>query len=252
MRRITKITGRSGRHADHPRRERVPDADRGADLQDAQAGAPVPARGRQEGPHGFAHGQGRDQPGGRCRAPSGAEGGAGRNDPPHQGAVGVSQGHRRRAVLDRAGDRRQGQRVIDRRPRTKKSRGWRYRPATTEIHEEQISQHAHSEIVGMLPEGNWITAPRASSARPSCSPRCRTRAATASTSTPPPKRSAAPAATRCRRPLLSGKAKYSSIFNYPTLNWADIGVIGWLVDGAAIMNQDPAVPLQLRAPTRAP
>ena len=47
--------------------------------------------------------------------------------------------------------------------------------------------------------------------------------------------------------LLSGKAKYSSIFNYPTPTWADIGAIGWLVDGAAIMNQIPAVPLLLRS-----
>ena len=77
-----------------------------------------------------------------------------------------------------------------------------------------------------------------SSARRSCWPRCRTRAATASTSTPPPRRWA-PAATRCSTRCTPGKAKYSSIFNYPTLTWADIGVIGWLVDGAAIMNQVP-------------
>ena len=78
----------------------------------------------------------------------------------------------------------------------------------------------------------------AASARRSCSPRCRTRAATACTSTRRPRRSASRAtswSTRCTR----GKAKYSSIFNYPTLTWADIGVIGWLVDGAAIMNQIP-------------
>src|SRR3954453_7311036 len=104
----------------------------------------------------------------------------------------------------------------------------------------QISQHAHSEIIGMQPEGNWIT--RA----------------------PPLERKAillakgqdgaghglylycaAETLGVSRDELLeqlnSGKAKYSSIFNYPTLTWADIGAIGWLVDGAAIMNQ---VPLQ--------
>ena len=102
----------------------------------------------------------------------------------------------------------------------------------------QIAQHAHSEIVGMLPEGNWIT--RA----------------------PTLKRKAALIAKvqdegghglylysavetlgvtreQVTEELLSGKAKYSSIFNYPTLTWADIGAIGWLVDGAAIMNQIP-------------
>ena len=102
----------------------------------------------------------------------------------------------------------------------------------------QISQHAHSEIVGMLPEGNWIT--RA----------------------PTLKRKAVLLAkvqdeaghglylySACETlgldreksidDLHSGKAKYSSIFNYPTLSWADMGTIGWLVDGAAIMNQVP-------------
>jgi ring-1,2-phenylacetyl-CoA epoxidase subunit PaaA len=102
----------------------------------------------------------------------------------------------------------------------------------------QIAQHAHSEIVGMLPEGNWVT--RA----------------------PTLKRKAALIAKiqdegghglylysavetlgvsreQVTEELLSGKAKYSSIFNYPTLTWADIGAIGWLVDGAAIMNQIP-------------
>src|SRR3954466_9466672 len=104
----------------------------------------------------------------------------------------------------------------------------------------QISQHAHSEIVGMLPEGNWIT--RAPSLRrkaillakvqdeaghglyPYCA------AETLGTSR-----------EEMIEALHSGKAKYSTIFNYPTLTWADIGAIGWLVDGAAIMNQ---VPLQ--------
>src|SRR5436189_6403853 len=102
----------------------------------------------------------------------------------------------------------------------------------------QISQHAHSEIVGMLPEGNWIS--RAPSLKrkailiakvqdeaghglylySACETLGITREETIND-------------------LHSGKAKYSSIFNYPTLTWADMGAIGWLVDGAAIMNQIP-------------
>jgi ring-1,2-phenylacetyl-CoA epoxidase subunit PaaA len=102
----------------------------------------------------------------------------------------------------------------------------------------QISQHAHSEIVGMLPEGNWIT--RAPSLR---------RKATLLAKVQDEAGhglylySAAETLGVTRQQtiddLLSGKAKYSSIFNYPTLTWADIGAIGWLVDGAAIMNQVP-------------
>ena len=100
----------------------------------------------------------------------------------------------------------------------------------------QISQHAHSEIVGMLPEGNWIS--RAPSLKrkailiakvqdeaghglylySACETLGITREETIND-------------------LHSGKAKYSSIFNYPSLTWADMGAIGWLVDGAAIMNQ---------------
>ena len=102
----------------------------------------------------------------------------------------------------------------------------------------QISQHAHSEIVGMLPEGNWIT--RAPSLR---------RKATLLAKVQDEAGhglylySAAETLGITRSEmidqLLLGKAKYSSIFNYPTLNWADLGAIGWLVDGAAIMNQIP-------------
>jgi ring-1,2-phenylacetyl-CoA epoxidase subunit PaaA len=102
----------------------------------------------------------------------------------------------------------------------------------------QISQHAHSEIVGMLPEGNWIT--RAPTLR---------RKATLLAKVQDEAGhglylySAAETLGVTRQQtiddLLSGKAKYSSIFNYPTLTWADIGAIGWLVDGAAIMNQVP-------------
>ena len=102
----------------------------------------------------------------------------------------------------------------------------------------QISQHAHSEIVGMLPEGNWIT--RAPSLRRKAALLAKVQdecghglylyaaAETLGTSR-----------EQLIDQLLSGKAKYSSIFNYPTPTWADIGAIGWLVDGAAIMNQIP-------------
>ncbi|WP_269632394.1 1,2-phenylacetyl-CoA epoxidase subunit PaaA [Pelomonas sp. BJYL3] len=102
----------------------------------------------------------------------------------------------------------------------------------------QISQHAHSEIVGMLPEGNWVT--RAPTLKRKAILMAKIQdegghglylysaAETLGTSR-----------DQMLEALHSGKAKYSSIFNYPTLNWADIGVIGWLVDGAAIMNQVP-------------
>jgi ring-1,2-phenylacetyl-CoA epoxidase subunit PaaA len=102
----------------------------------------------------------------------------------------------------------------------------------------QISQHAHSEIVGMLPEANWIT--RAPNLKRKAAllakvqdeaghglylyAACETLGVTRD---------------ELYEQLHSGKAKYSSIFNYPTLTWADIGAIGWLVDGAAIMNQVP-------------
>jgi ring-1,2-phenylacetyl-CoA epoxidase subunit PaaA len=102
----------------------------------------------------------------------------------------------------------------------------------------QISQHAHSEIVGMLPEGNWIT--RAPSLR-------RKLALLAKVQDEAGHGlylySAAETLGVERDTLLNdlhiGKAKYSSIFNYPTVSWADMGAIGWLVDGAAIMNQVP-------------
>ncbi|MBK7477019.1 MAG: 1,2-phenylacetyl-CoA epoxidase subunit A [Haliscomenobacter sp.] len=102
----------------------------------------------------------------------------------------------------------------------------------------QISQHAHSEIVGMLPEGNWIT--RAPSLR-------RKVALLAKVQDEAGHGlylySAAETLGIERETLIEeylyGNAKYSSIFNYPTLTWADIGAIGWLVDGAAIMNQVP-------------
>ena len=102
----------------------------------------------------------------------------------------------------------------------------------------QISQHAHSEIVGMLPEGNWIS--RAPSLKRKAILMAKVQdeaghglylysaAETLGTSR-----------DQMLEALHTGRAKYSSIFNYPTLTWADVGVIGWLVDGAAIMNQIP-------------
>ncbi len=102
----------------------------------------------------------------------------------------------------------------------------------------QISQHAHSEIVGMLPEGNWIT--RAPSLRRKAALLAKVQDegghglylyAAAET--------LGVSREQLVDQLLAGRARYSSIFNYPTLTWADLGAIGWLVDGAAIMNQIP-------------
>ena len=102
----------------------------------------------------------------------------------------------------------------------------------------QISQHAHSEIVGMLPEGNWIS--RAPTLKRKAILLAKVQdegghglylyAAAETLGT---------GREQLIEALHAGRAKYSSIFNYPTLNWADIGTIGWLVDGAAIMNQVP-------------
>ena len=99
-----------------------------------------------------------------------------------------------------------------------------------------MSQHAHSEIVGMLPEGNWIT--RAPNLRRKAILLAKVQDEAghglylySATETLGIDRS------ELLQQLHTGKAKYSSIFNYPTLTWADIGAIGWLVDGAAIMNQ---------------
>lgn len=102
----------------------------------------------------------------------------------------------------------------------------------------QISQHAHSEIVGMLPEGNWITRAPSLKRKAILLAKVQDEAGHGLYLY-----SAAETLGVERDDLLdelhSGKAKYSSIFNYPTLNWADIGAVGWLVDGAAIMNQVP-------------
>ena len=102
----------------------------------------------------------------------------------------------------------------------------------------QISQHAHSEIIGMQPEGNWLTRAPTLKRKAILLAKVQDEAGhglylysageTLGVSR-----------DKMVADLLSGKAKYSSIFNYPTLSWADIGAIGWLVDGAAIMNQIP-------------
>jgi len=104
----------------------------------------------------------------------------------------------------------------------------------------QIGQHAHSEIVGQLPEGNWITRAPTLERKAILLAKVQDEAGhglylycAAET--------LGISRDELTEDLLSGKMKYSSIFNYPTLNWADMGAVGWLVDGAAIMNQ---VPLQ--------
>ena len=103
----------------------------------------------------------------------------------------------------------------------------------------QISQHAHSEIVGMLPEGNWIT--RAPSLRRKAALLAKVQDECGHGLYLYGRRRGRSATSREELVdlMLAGKAKYSSIFNYPTLTWADIGAVGWLVDGAAIMNQIP-------------
>lgn len=102
----------------------------------------------------------------------------------------------------------------------------------------QISQHAHSEIVGMLPEGNWITRAPTLKRKTILLAKAQDEAGHGLYLY-----SAAETLGTSRDQMVTalhtGKAKYSSIFNYPTLTWADVGVIGWLVDGAAIMNQIP-------------
>lgn len=102
----------------------------------------------------------------------------------------------------------------------------------------QISQHAHSEIVGQLPEGNWITRAPTLKRKAILLAKVQDEAGHglylySAVETLGVTRE------ETVEDLLAGKAKYSSIFNYPTLTWADIGAIGWLVDGAAIINQIP-------------
>ncbi len=102
----------------------------------------------------------------------------------------------------------------------------------------QISQHAHSEIIGMQPEGNWLTRAPTLKRKAILLAKIQDEAghglylySAAET--------LGVSRDRMVADLLIGRAKYSSIFNYPSLSWADIGTIGWLVDGAAIMNQIP-------------
>jgi len=100
----------------------------------------------------------------------------------------------------------------------------------------QISQHAHSEVVGQLPEGNWITRAPTLERKAILLAKVQDEAGHGLYLY-----SAAETLGVSRADLiddlLAGRAKYSSIFNYPTLNWADIGAVGWLVDGAAIVNR---------------
>ena len=100
----------------------------------------------------------------------------------------------------------------------------------------QISQHAHSEIVGMLPEGNWISRAPSLKRKAILIAKVQDEAGHGLYLY-----SAAETLGSSREQMIadlhSGKAKYSSIFNYPTLTWADMGAVGWLVDGAAILNQ---------------
>ena len=100
----------------------------------------------------------------------------------------------------------------------------------------QISQHAHSEIVGMLPEGNWISRAPSLKRKAILIAKVQDEAGHGLYLY-----SAAETLGTSREQMItdlhSGKAKYSSIFNYPTLTWADMGAVGWLVDGAAILNQ---------------
>ncbi len=102
----------------------------------------------------------------------------------------------------------------------------------------QVSQHAHSEVIGMQPEGNWITRAPTLRRKAVLLAKVQDEAGhglylySAAETLGEPR-------SKMIADLQSGKAKYSSIFNYPTVSWADIGAIGWLVDGAAIVNQVP-------------
>lgn len=100
----------------------------------------------------------------------------------------------------------------------------------------QISQHAHSEIVGMLPEGNWVTRAPTLKRKLQLMAKIQDEAGHGLYLYSAMETLGADRDEEVAR-LHSGKAKYSSIFNYPTLNWADMGAVGWLVDGAAIVNQ---------------
>lgn len=141
-----------------------------------------------------------------------------------------------RSLDDMSADERAFQQKIDAGVRVE-AKDWMsdsYRKTLT----RQMSQHAHSEIVGMLPEGNWISRAPTLKRKTILLSKVQdegghglylySAAETLGTSR-----------DQMIEDLHSGKAKYSSIFNYPTLTWADVGAIGWLVDGAAIINQIP-------------
>ncbi|MGV5492779.1 1,2-phenylacetyl-CoA epoxidase subunit PaaA [Pseudomonas sp. XP2] len=100
----------------------------------------------------------------------------------------------------------------------------------------QISQHAHSEIVGMLPEGNWVTRAPSLKRKLQLMAKIQDEAGHGLYLYSAMETLGADRDEEIAK-LHSGKAKYSSIFNYPTLSWADMGAVGWLVDGAAIVNQ---------------
>ncbi|MBK5010080.1 2-phenylacetyl-CoA epoxidase subunit A [Pseudomonas sp. S60] len=100
----------------------------------------------------------------------------------------------------------------------------------------QISQHAHSEIVGMLPEGNWVTRAPSLKRKLQLMAKIQDEAGHGLYLYSAMETLGADRDDEIAK-LHSGKAKYSSIFNYPTLSWADMGAVGWLVDGAAIVNQ---------------
>lgn len=100
----------------------------------------------------------------------------------------------------------------------------------------QIGQHAHSEIIGMLPEGNWITRAPSLRRKAILLAKVQDEAGHGLYLYSAAETLGVDRDTMTEE-MLSGKAKYSSIFNYPTISWADIGAIGWLVDGAAIVNQ---------------
>lgn len=100
----------------------------------------------------------------------------------------------------------------------------------------QISQHAHSEVVGMLPEGNWLTRAPTLKRKLQLAAKIQDEAGHGLYLYSAMETLGADRDEEIEK-LHQGKAKYSSIFNYPTLNWADMGAVGWLVDGAAIINQ---------------
>jgi ring-1,2-phenylacetyl-CoA epoxidase subunit PaaA len=102
----------------------------------------------------------------------------------------------------------------------------------------QIAQHAHSEIIGMQPEGNWITRAPSLRRKAILIAKVQDEAGHGMYLYSAAETLGADRADLTEK-LISGRQKYSSIFNYPTLSYADVGVIGWLVDGAAICNQVP-------------